>query len=249
MALPSPALEYCLLSFPSATDDHPYVILNMVASADGKATAGTDESALSSSTDKLVLQSLRIHADAILNGAGTARTTGVNPAIRDARLQRRRQLLGRDGPPIQAVLSVSGVLPADASFLHQDAFRVVLFVNERAQAERVEALRSTGKDVRMIPDDESDLSEVVRTLRQEYGVRLLLLEGGPGLNAEFFHKRLIDEFFTTVGPHIVAGRDVPTIVEGMPFDPSSMPSLELVSAYPSAATSEVYLHWRVRRDA
>jgi riboflavin biosynthesis pyrimidine reductase len=219
----------------------------MVSSADGKAAVGDSESALSSATDKLVLQSLRVHADAILNGAATARATGVNPTIRDQRMQDRRRLMGRPEAPIQAVLSGSGDLGADPSFLRQNSFQVVLFVSDKAPPDRVASLRSSGTEVHGVHGGAAGLIQIVETLHQKFGVRLLLLEGGPTLNSEFFHAGLIDELFTTVGPHIVAGRDLPSIVNGVAFTAKTMPALELLSAYSSPPTAEVYLHWRVRR--
>jgi 2,5-diamino-6-(ribosylamino)-4(3H)-pyrimidinone 5'-phosphate reductase len=244
--LPYPVPEYLGLSFPAPPADRPYVILNMVSSADGKAASAGTEASLSSPVDKLVLQSLRVHADAILNGAATARATGVNPGIRDARLQQRRQDTGRSDPPLQCILSASASLAADAPFLRRKDFRLVIFVSEAAPAERIAALRASGSEVEILPAGPEGLHELVRRLRHTYGIRLLLLEGGPTLNSSFFHEDLVDEFFLTLGPHIVGGRDAPTTVEGDSFEPRRMPQLELLSAFPSQSTSEVYLHWRIR---
>ncbi len=244
--LPHPVPAYLGLSFPPPPPDRPYVILNMVSSADGKAAAAGTEAPLSSPVDKLVLQTLRVHADAILNGAGTARATGVNPGIRDARLRQRRQEMGRPDAPIQCILSASASLAADAPFLRRKAFRLVIFAGEEAPPERLAALSASGREVELLPSGPKLLRELVRRLRHSYGVRLLLLEGGPTLNSGFFHERLIDEFFLTLGPHIAGGRDAPSPVEGEPFGPHSMPGLELMSAYPNEATSEVYLHWRIQ---
>jgi riboflavin-specific deaminase-like protein len=221
----------------------------MVMSADGKAVAGQTESALSSSTDKLVLQALRAHADAILNGAGTARSTGLNPSIADARLRSyRTDRLGLPSPPLQAVITGSGDLDAHSRFLQQNAFKVAVFVAASAGAAQLAALRSTGQDVYVFETGVNGLLEIMRVLRERHGVQRLLLEGGPTLNGELFHAALIDEMFTTVGPHVEGGRDVITTVAGEVFPSGSMPRLELVSAYPSPATSEVYLHWRVDRS-
>jgi riboflavin-specific deaminase-like protein len=246
--LPAPIPEYLALRFPAPLSQRPYVILNMVMSADGKAVAGETEFALSSPTDKLVLQSLRAHAGAILNGAGTARTTGVNPSIADDRLRRyRSEKLGMVSPPLQAIVSGSGDLDPHARFLQQDTFRVAVFVGEGATPEQLTNLRSSGKDVHVISGDAAGLAQLMHILHDKYSVELLLVEGGPTLNDQLFHAGLIDEMFVTVGPHIEGGRGVITIVSGKPFAAESMPRLELVSAYPSPSTSEVYLRWRVAR--
>jgi riboflavin-specific deaminase-like protein len=246
-ALPLPVQEYLRLRFPAAPGDRPYVILNMVASADGKAVVEGSESALSSPTDKLVLQTLRVHADAILNGAATVRQTGASPRIRDGRLRAVRAERGHPAPPLQVVLSARGTVPPDATFLTRRDFGAVLFLGVEAEPQQVERLRQTGRPMEVLPAGDERLPELMRRLRTRYGVDLLLLEGGPTLNAACFHRGLVDEFFLTVGPHVVGGAATLTTVEGLPFDAASMPALELVSALPSPPTNEVYLHWRVRR--
>lgn len=249
-SLPGPAAAYLRLSFPEPPQDRPYVILNMVSSADGKATAGATESALSSATDKLVLQALRVHADAILNGAGTARLTGVDPSIRDERLRRlRRGAIGKKDAPLQALVTSRADLPPSAPFLRRPGVRLVIFVAGAAEPANVEALKATGRPVEEVAAGPAGIDEMLRRLHGSYGVRLLLVEGGPSLNASLFHAGVIDEFFLTLAPHIVGGRDTITLVEGEAFTAEAMPALELLSAIPNAETSEVYLHWRVRRPA
>jgi len=219
----------------------------MVASADGKAAVDGTESGLSSPTDKLTLQALRVHADAILNGASTARATGVNPLIRDERLRAERERRGRGRPPLQALVSSSGALSVDAPFWRRNDFDLVVFVSSSASPVQIAALRATERSIEVVPDGAEGLVEVMRRLRRRYGVGLLLVEGGPTLNSALFHAGLIDEFFLTVSPHIVAGRETITTVEGLPFSSAALPSLELVSTLPDPNTSEAYLHWRVIR--
>ena len=80
-----------------------------------------------------------------------------------------------------------------------------------------------------------------------YGVRLLLLEGGPRLNWAFFQAACIDDFFLTLSPRIAGGQPSVTVVEGGLFPKDQLPELELVTAIPNESTSEIFLHWRVRR--
>jgi 2,5-diamino-6-(ribosylamino)-4(3H)-pyrimidinone 5'-phosphate reductase len=245
--LPEPAATYLALTFPDPPQDRPYVILNMISSADGKAVAGDTEALLSSPTDKLALQSLRARADCILNGAGTVRVSGVNPVIRDPRLRAWRAAQGRAEPPLQGVLAGSANLPADSAFLHNHSFHAVVFVSETADEARVAALRGTGRPVESLPAGERLLPELLLRLFRDYQVRLLLLEGGPGLNWGFFRSGLIDEFFLTLSPRIAGGQPSITVVEGDLIPKAAMPELELLSAFPNPETSEVFLHWRVRR--
>ncbi|MGI8550320.1 MAG: dihydrofolate reductase family protein [Dehalococcoidia bacterium] len=242
--LPLPVKTYLALRFPPPSSNRPYVILNMISSADGKAVVGSSEAALGSPTDKLVLQALRVHADAILNGSGTAQATGLSPLIRDPRLRQAREQRGKTGPPLQAIISRSGRLPLDAPFLRSRDFRSVLFVGASADPEQVAQLRRTDRSIEVLRPEEGP-EAVLRRLRLDYGIKLLLLEGGPTLNESFFRLGLIDEFFMTLAPHVVAGRDTLTVVEGQAFDKRTMPALSLITALSHCETNEVYLHWRV----
>ena len=58
--------------------------------------------------------------------------------------------------------------------------------------------------VRVLPGDAAiNPSDMVALLHAEYGVKLLLHEGGPTLFSSFLQQSLIDELFLTVAPQIV----------------------------------------------
>jgi riboflavin biosynthesis pyrimidine reductase len=58
-----------------------------------------------------------------------------------------------------------------------------------------------------------DLVELLRSLRQERGIRALLCEGGPTLHGALHAHGLVDELFLTTAPKL-AGGDAPRIIEG-----------------------------------
>jgi riboflavin biosynthesis pyrimidine reductase len=111
--------------------------------------------------------------------------------------------------------------------------------------ERREQIAATGRRVFVMPAGETAM---LRHMRGEMGARVLLVEGGPTFNSELFHRDAVDEYFVTIGPVIVSGKDVLTAVEGQhPFTRETVKRLELVSAVPNEETDEVYLRYRVRR--
>ena len=57
-----------------ATAERPYLVLNMVSSLDGKATLEGRTQALSGEADRALFHELRTQADAVMVGAGTARS-------------------------------------------------------------------------------------------------------------------------------------------------------------------------------
>lgn len=236
--------DYTALELPSPAPDRPYVLINMVMSADGKVTVAGNEHGLGSPADKRLMQELRANADVILNGAGTMRATGASPRLDAADLVALR--LGRGLPryPTGAVLSRSGDLPLGGSF-YDSAVETLIFLADTAPAERRRALLATGRPVIDVPADDA-VRAVLRHMRGDLGARVLLVEGGPDLNAALFAAGAVDELFLTVGPMIVGGRETLTAVEGAhPFPPGALPRLSLVSTIPNTETSELYLRYRV----
>jgi riboflavin biosynthesis pyrimidine reductase len=72
---------------------------------------------------------------------------------------------------------------------------------------------------------------VIDVLQREFGVELLLHEGGPRLLGSFLAAGSLDELFLTVAPQ-VAGREAmprPGLVEGAAFLPETAPWFDLQS--------------------
>jgi len=237
--------DYSSLDLPAPPDDRPYVVLNMVVSADGKAAVDGTERGIGSPTDRRLMRELRTNADVVLNGAGTLRVSGAAPRLGDAGLEAIRLRRGKPRVPTAAVLSRDGRLPLDAAFFTARDFDAAVYLSSAAPAERRRAIAATGRPVYDLPQGD-ELPAMLKHMRRELGAAVLLLEGGPTLNHEFFARRLVDEFFLTIGPVIVGGRDTITPVEGAaPFARDALPRLALLSAVANPATSEVYLRYRV----
>jgi hypothetical protein len=66
-----------------APDDRPFLYLNMVASADGRATFAGRTEGLGSEADTRLLTELRALADAVLVGTGTVRAEGYGRMVRN----------------------------------------------------------------------------------------------------------------------------------------------------------------------
>lgn len=246
--LPAPAELYLNLTFPEPPAERPYVVLNMVGSADGKSTVDGREVGLSSPADKLVLQAIRVHADAVLDGAGTARASGASPLIQNKVLRAERRRRGHKEPPLQVILSRYGNLPLDAPYLTRRDFRCIIFVGSEAEAHQVDQLRGTGREIETLTAGVDPVTEMLTRLRAKYRVRQVVLEGGPTLNGSFVRARALDEYFLTVSPHIVGGVAL-GLVAGEAFTGATMPSLALQSVLAVMETNEVYMHWRFRYDA
>jgi riboflavin biosynthesis pyrimidine reductase len=82
-------------------------------------------------------------------------------------------------------------------------------------------VRSTGEEASTTP------SAVLKILADEFGIRLLLHEGGPIVFGQAIAAEVIDELFLTLAPQTVAQR--PSIAGETLFLPETAPWFELRS--------------------
>ena len=93
---------------PAQRGERPYVLLNMIASVDGRAALHGATKDLGHPADRALFHRLRTIADAVLVGAGTVRAEGYRELIRDAALYAAREARGLEREPLLAVVSRSG---------------------------------------------------------------------------------------------------------------------------------------------
>ena len=239
--------DYTSLEFPAPPLSRPYVIVNMVMSADGRTILGGSEQGIGSKVDQRLMRELRVNADAVLNGANTLRASGTSSRLGDEGLEELRIANGKPRFPIAVGLSRSGKLPLDKIFFTARDFDAVVYLSEEAPADRKAALVATGRPVHIVPAG-AEITAMLKHMRQDLDVKVLLVEGGPTVNAQMYELGVVDEYFLTLGPVIVGGRDTLTAVEGeSAFSRDDVKHLELLAAVPNPETNEVYVHYRVRR--
>ena len=93
-------------------------------------------------------------------------------------------------------------------------------------------------------DREPDVDRVLRTLRERFGCRLVLCEGGPTLNRSLLRAGVLDELFLTFAPKLVAGEGK-TLLDGPQLPKQSLARLDLVSLFEHE--SELFFRYRAAR--
>ena len=191
---------------------------NMVASADGAGFLDGRTAALSTPADMRLFGLLRVLADVVLVGAGTARVEEYKPARRLALEDLRA---GR--PPTVPVAVVSRKLDLDFATplfteAPPDARTIVITCTGAPDDQRAAAARVA--DVIVAGDMAVDLEEALAALRDR-GLGRVLCEGGPHLLAQLAAEGLLDELCLTVTP-VLAGPGPTRVVAGAPFPARAM---------------------------
>jgi riboflavin-specific deaminase-like protein len=193
----------------------PFVLVNMSMTADGKiATANRAVSSFGSARDQEHLYELRATADAVMSGA---RTVELSRAIlgpggeRFRRLRRRRGLAEYN---LRVIVSGSGSIDPRAPIFAKRFSPIIVLTTGRAGRARLAKLRAVADEVRICGQREIHWPAALRWLRERWGVRRLLCEGGGELNAALFAAGVVDELHLTVCPFIIGGRQAPTIADG-----------------------------------
>jgi RibD C-terminal domain len=135
--------------------DRPFLAVNFVATADGRATVAGRTSPISNRADSELFHTLRTRFDAVMVGAQTVRVEGYGPMAQTAILVSR----SLDVPPDVGLLAAPG--------------NRVLVLTPSPGGE----LPATVADVSYLR--EPDLATAMRRLRAEHGIDSVLCEGGP----------------------------------------------------------------------
>ena len=218
-----------------APEGRPYLVVNMVSTLDGKATVDWRTKGLSSEVDRTLFHHLRTQADAVMVGAGTARTERYGRIVKTPELREKREREGLEPDALAVIVSARLDLPADLPLLQEPGQRVVIATGSDTELKGVKA------KLEYIRCGD-DLPLLHAQLREEYGIRSILCEGGPTLNSYLFAAGLADELFLSLSPKLLGGAAAFTIVAGREL----VEPAELEPLWVLRSGDELFTRWRVR---
>jgi len=196
----------------------PFILVNMAMTADGKiATANRAVSSFGSVRDHEHLLELRATADAVMAGARTVDSVGITLGPGPARFRRQRLKNGRAEYNLRIIVSGSGSLNPQADIFKHRFSPILILTTGRASKAMLSELQTVADEVKICGRDEINFRAALRWLRQRWGVKRLLCEGGGELNAALFRAGLVDEVHLTICPKIFGGREAPTIANSSGF--------------------------------
>ena len=174
-------------------------------------------------------------------GRGTVEKDRMTMGMPDPALRTARQDRGQAEYPLRVILSGSGRLDLSLPVFGQKFSPILLFTgsstgNEPPWPDHVRVYRSDR--------DWQDLDQVISFLYAEYGVRMLVCEGGPTLVRALAERDLIDEIYATVAPKLFGGEHAPGLLGTSDAFLSTSRAYRMVSL--EVREGEAYL--RYRRD-
>jgi riboflavin biosynthesis pyrimidine reductase len=238
------------LQFP-ARGDRPYVVGNFVSSLDGVVSfeipgkSGGGEISGFDKADRFIMGLLRASADAVMVGSGTLRDTpskhlwiaeGAYPEARELYAQYRQSVLQKPATPLNVIVSRSGTVDLQKAVFRTPGLRTLIVTSNEGKyvlaKHGVSALESVLVRECEGPAGRSSPPAILELLRDEFGVKMLLHEGGPALFGEFVGEGCMDELFLTVAPQLIGRgetRQRPGLIAGIEFLPDTAPWMKLAS--------------------
>ncbi|MDD1703418.1 MAG: dihydrofolate reductase family protein [Methanoregula sp.] len=193
----------------AVTTARPHVLMMSEITADGKLTLKKGASSkilmkYMAHETEILLHETRAAYDAIMVGANTIRIDNSFLTV--------RYIPGKS--PLRVIPCSMADIPLDANVLGPDA-KTLIAVCEQAPADRIEAIRAKGVTVVTAGKNHVELPLLMQILYEKYGIKKLMIEGGPTLNWHMLHDKLVDEIRLIHLPFIVGGSDTPSLVGGM----------------------------------
>jgi riboflavin-specific deaminase-like protein len=196
-----------------ARREFPYTLVNFVCTADGRAAFTGRSGQLGDEGDRQLFHGLRERVDAVIAGTGTLRVEKYGRITTKAHRRERRVQRGLTPEPLACIVTRSGDVPTEIPLFAEPEARIVVFTPSELDtsgcAARVDVVR--------LDPGELTMTTAMRRLAADYGVRILLCEGGPTLFGSLLREELVDELFLTLAPKLAGGDSGPPITTGPPL--------------------------------
>jgi riboflavin biosynthesis pyrimidine reductase len=235
----------------------PWLLANMIASADGSAADAEGRSGgLGGPADKAVFSAIRAVADVVVAGATTVVTEDYGPARPPAAVRERRRARGQPPAPRIAVVTAALTIDPAQRLFHETADlgiaetgdpvptpRPLVLTVTQADPERRQQLEAVA-EVHTVGDAAVEWPRVLALLETVAGAGIVLCEGGPRTIGQLVAADLLDELCLTVSPTLMGGVG-PRIAVGPP--PPGTRRLDLTRVL--VADDCLFLRYLRRREA
>ena len=221
----------------------PFIFANFAMTADGKiAFADHRFAPFAGKRDQEHMMELRATADAVMSGARTVDLSPATLGTGGAKYRRQRLKRGLREYNLRIIVSGSGSVDPNARIFSVSRERwrlaggfqsdnnspargqrsqglspIIILTTRRASAASLRRLRSLADEVKICGKNEINFRAAFRWLREKWGVKRLLCEGGGEMNGALVRAGLLDELHLTISPKIFGGQTAPTLADGTGF--------------------------------
>ncbi|MDH3277552.1 MAG: 2,5-diamino-6-(ribosylamino)-4(3H)-pyrimidinone 5'-phosphate reductase [Nitrosopumilus sp.] len=183
------------------------IILSAAISIDGKIATVTGESKLSSKQDLIRLHKLRSQVDAILVGRNTV---NIDDPLLTVRYSKGKN-------PIRIILDSGGTISERSKILQTShKIKTIIVVSKKISNKNLQKLKNFPIEIITIGEKKINVNLLMNILRKKK-IKTVLLEGGGTINWEFIKNNLVDEYFITLTPFILGGKNSISLVQGEGF--------------------------------
>lgn len=209
--------------------DGPWLMINMIASADGATEVDGVSGGLGGPADRLVFRAIRATADWIVAAAGTVRAERYGlPRLSDAARDMRT---ARDRPRDPRLAVVSGSLDLDTNLPlfadREPGEHPPLIITGTGSSAAARARLEAVAEVTVVDATRPTAGSILAELHRR-GAAIVLSEGGPGFNGQLVSAGLVDEICLTISPLLVAGPSARIIVGADAVAPTRMRLAQLL---------------------
>lgn len=187
----------------------PFCILKTAMTLDGKiATASGESKWITNEQSRQFVHELRHNVSGIMVGIGTI--LADNPSL-TTRLYDRERV-----DPTRLIIDSTARIPLESkAFNPASKAKTILATTEKADEDRIQAIRTKGIEVIVTPLKEGkvDLSYLFKKVGA-MGIDSILVEGGSTLNYSLIKEGLVDKVIAFIAPKIVGGVNAKTAVGG-----------------------------------
>jgi riboflavin-specific deaminase-like protein len=226
----------------------PLVITNGAVSLDGKlALENRSVIQFSSARDRRFVFQLRAEADAVLCGAETVESFSIDLAAGSPACVKKRLRLGLSPEPLRILVSDDGDILPEARVFKKPVSPIIVLTTVAAAkrcAERLSGLAT----VKGFGNRTVDFARAFRWLREQWGIKRLLCEGGGETNAALIRAGVIDEMHVTVCPLVLCGKHAMTLCDGEGFSNLEQATRLKLKAV-KQVNGELFLTYEVLRKA
>lgn len=211
---------------------HPYVIINVAMTADGKIdTFKRQGTNISSADDWQRVDQLRSEVDAVMVGGNTLVDEDPRLTVKSPKLREARRSRGLDENPAKIGIISQANLNLDGRFINDGPARILIFTTKRTSKSQIVKLEEENVEVFVIGEQRVDLAVMLKKL-SELGIQRLLVEGGGTINSALIQQRLVDEIHIYIAPLIFGGAETPTLADGLGLNRGSAIQLQTKSVDP-----------------